>query len=153
MYVALGSASNFWENARALGQAALDELEDAADGVLGFGAKQHWLDWIRNTGRPSLAQAVSQQSASGLKVLQAELQRARDALPTTNVSKVNPFLSLQAPASSSAPAPSNTSSPSPSVPPALPGPAASSGLGTYALLAGAGVAAVVVLAAMRKKRR
>jgi len=153
MYVALGSASNFWENARALGQAALDELEDAADGVLGFGENQNWLDWLRNTGRPSLTQAVSQKSASGLKTLQAELQRARDALPTTNVSKVNPFLSLQVPAPGDAPAPSSDSSPNPSVPPALPGPAASSGLGTYALLASAGVVAVVVLAALRKKRR
>lgn len=157
-YVTLGSVpDSFWSNAKYVGEQALAEIEDAADGVLGKNVKEEQLAWVQ-AAQPRLHQAIQFKKLDLLRDIQEGARKAYAALPTAFYARVNPFLSLTIPAEPAA----STPSASPSSAGASSAPssrssrsassqsfdsfqAPSSGKGLYIGLAAAGVALALIL--------
>lgn len=93
----LGSVeADFWGKVRTLGDMALAEIEDAADGIFGKNVNEKQLAWVKKA-KKNLDRAVTNKDPTMVKALQRDTKTAFADLPTALSSRVTPFTGLAIP--------------------------------------------------------
>lgn len=93
---AVETEADFWKKVRNFGYRALDEIEDAADGVFGKNVNEKWLAWSKEA-KNKLETAIKQKDPAVVTRLQKEAEAARAELPTAFSYNIYPFLSITIP--------------------------------------------------------